>query len=91
MILCVQGPRALLPVPAAEVVPLTMRTDAHLGFPTSSPPRCLQSPPSCGTPQKTCAPLPRPFATWTPQGGTGAPLPLARHRQSCRRLRRGPS
>ncbi|KAG7472643.1 hypothetical protein MATL_G00111100 [Megalops atlanticus] len=50
MILCVQGPRALLPVSANEVVPLSMRPDSHLGFSPSAPPRCLHSPPQLWDP-----------------------------------------
>ncbi|KAJ8393460.1 hypothetical protein AAFF_G00059330 [Aldrovandia affinis] len=50
MILCVQGPRALLPVPTTDVVPLTTRPDACLGFSASVAPRCMRSPPQLWDP-----------------------------------------
>ncbi|KAJ8370911.1 hypothetical protein SKAU_G00109390 [Synaphobranchus kaupii] len=64
MILCVQGPRALLPVPTTEVVPFTMRTDTHIGFSSSTTPCCLHSPSKLWGPHRrlacNCPDLPLP-------------------------------
>ncbi|KAG5838447.1 cytokine-inducible SH2-containing protein [Anguilla anguilla] len=61
MILCVQGPRAVLPVPTTEVVPFTMRTDTHLGFSSPTAPCCLHSPPKLWDPTEDLRAIARTF------------------------------